>query len=187
MYSYLSGAAISPSDIVIAGVGYRVATPAPLTVGQEYELFVHTVVREDSITLFGFEDDLSRDVFSAVLKIAGVGPQLALNMIGSAGAARLVCALVDGDSDVLKGIKGVGPSLLKKIFAGVKIPDSLLQRCVNSGGPVPQSAEYADLHDALTALGYVSEDVAEALAALPSGMDEGAALAEAISVLRGER
>ena len=105
---------IEPTAAVIeaGGVGYAVqATPATLAglrVGQE--AFVHTslVVREDSMTLFGFADADEREVFDALQTVSGVGPKLALTILATLTPDQLRQAVANADIAALTRVSGVG-------------------------------------------------------------------------------
>ncbi|OBG39524.1 Holliday junction DNA helicase RuvA [Mycobacterium alsense] len=98
--------------IEAAGVGYRVnATPstlATLRCGSEARLVTAMIVREDSMTLYGFADNETRDLFLTLMSVSGVGPRLAMATLAVHDAAALRQALHDGDVAALTRVPGIG-------------------------------------------------------------------------------
>lgn len=98
--------------IEAAGVGYRVnATPSTLATlrsGTEARLITAMVVREDSMTLYGFADTETRDLFLTLLSVSGVGPRLAMATLAVHDAGALRQALHDSDVTALTRVPGIG-------------------------------------------------------------------------------
>lgn len=98
--------------IEAAGVGYRVnATPSTLSTlrtGTEARLITAMIVREDSMTLYGFTDTDTRDLFLTLLSVSGVGPRLAMATLAVHDAGALRQALHDGDVTALTRVPGIG-------------------------------------------------------------------------------
>ena len=94
------------------GVGYRVnATPSTLATlrrGSEARLVTAMIVREDSMTLYGFADTDTRDLFQTLLTVSGVGPRLAMATLAVHDAPALRQALADGDVTALTRVPGIG-------------------------------------------------------------------------------
>ncbi len=104
--------ALDHAVIEAAGVGYKVmATPSTLATlrrGGEARLITAMIVREDSMTLYGFPDGQTRDLFSTLLGVSGVGPKIALATLAVHDAAALRQALADGDVTALTRVPGIG-------------------------------------------------------------------------------
>lgn len=102
----------SAAVIDVAGVGYRVlSTPgtlAQLRTGGQASLATHLVVREDSLTLFGFSSARERDMFETLQSVQGVGPRLALAMLAVHEPDALSRAIHAGDRAALEKVPGVG-------------------------------------------------------------------------------
>jgi holliday junction DNA helicase RuvA len=98
--------------IEACGVGYRInATPSTLATlrrGSEARLVIAMIVREDSMTLYGFADSDARDLFSTLLSVSGVGPKIALATLAVHDAPALRQALADGDVTALTRVPGIG-------------------------------------------------------------------------------
>lgn len=104
----------------VNGVGYLVQASQPTllalgAVGDEATLLVHTQVREDAITLFGFGDAEEREVFLMLLAVQGVGPKAALALLSHLGPAGTLSALAAGNAKALSGADGVGPKLAARL------------------------------------------------------------------------
>lgn len=104
--------ALDHAVIEAAGVGYRVmcapSTLATLKRGSEARLIIAMIVREDSMTLYGFADGEARDLFWTLLGVSGVGPKIALATLAVYDAAALRRALADGDIAALTRVPGIG-------------------------------------------------------------------------------
>jgi Holliday junction DNA helicase RuvA len=98
--------------IEAAGVGYKLmATPSTLATlrrGSEARLITAMIVREDSMTLYGFPDAEARDLFLTLLGVSGVGPKIALATLAVYDAPALRRALADGDVTALTRVPGIG-------------------------------------------------------------------------------
>jgi len=106
----------------VHGVGYEVFLPAG-TAGrlgseplQAVTLQIHTHVREDAMTLFGFATAEDRAAFRALLKVSSIGPKLALAIIGVMNASELRDAIARQDKAAFKGISGVGKRTVERIL-----------------------------------------------------------------------
>jgi Holliday junction DNA helicase RuvA len=110
----------------VQGVGYEVFLP-PGTAGrigsdgvQPVSLHVHTHVREDAITLFGFAAAEDRAAFRALLKVSSIGPKLALAILGVMNASELQDAIARQDKAAFKGISGVGKKTVERILVDLQ-------------------------------------------------------------------
>ena len=102
------------------GVGYELLIPLPVferlpRVGEEVDLRVFQVVREDAVLLFGFLDDVERTVFSRLLGAPGVGPRMALALLSTLSAQRLVRAIRERDTAALTAVSGVGKKTAERL------------------------------------------------------------------------
>jgi Holliday junction DNA helicase RuvA len=104
--------ALDHAVIEAAGVGYKVMTTpttlATLRRGTETRLITAMIVREDSMTLYGFADAESRDLFTTLLSVSGVGPKIGLATLAVYDAQTLRQALADGDVTALTRVPGIG-------------------------------------------------------------------------------
>ncbi len=106
--------------LVVAGVGYELSVARrhweQLPAGSpELSLHVHQVVREDSWTLYGFESRANRDLFRELVAVSGVGPQMALGLLGQLSSEELVRAIVQADLRLLCQAPGVGKRTAERL------------------------------------------------------------------------
>ena len=110
----------------VQGVGYEVFLPlgAAGRIGSEpgepVSLHIHTHVREDTLTLFGFPTSDDRTAFRALLKVNSIGPKLALSIMGVMNAAELQDAIARQDKAAFKGISGVGKKTVERMLVDLR-------------------------------------------------------------------
>jgi Holliday junction DNA helicase RuvA len=150
--------------VEVAGVGLRVFVPVPLRgrmkAGEAILLYTHLVVREDSLTLYGFESQGDRELFNVLLGVDGVGPKVALSVLSTMTLDAVQRAVFADEAELLSRVPGVGKKTAQKMALHLK--DKLK--------PTDTLAKVAAMSDAdsevlaaLTALGY---SVVEAQAAI---------------------
>lgn len=180
MIGYLRGCWLGDGIVDVNGVGYSVHAPSAGTPGEAVELHVLTVVRDDAITLYGFESRLEREVFVALTKVPGVGPASAMALLSSLGVSGVAGAIAGKDEAVLASVKGIGR----------KSAASLVSLCVLPDGALTASDPRADeVAAALVALGYdrfaAQSAAAQAVSDLPQGSDEDLIGAALVAATRG--
>lgn len=184
------GIALDHVVIEAAGVGYTVmATPATLSTlrrGEQARLTTAMIVREDSMTLYGFGDVETRDLFLTLVGASGVGPKLALATLAVHEPPALRQALADGDVTVLTRVPGIGKrgaermvlELRDKVGAATAAPaDTAVAGGHTVRGPVV---------DALVGLGFVAkqaEDATDKVLASDDAATTSSALRAALSLL----
>ena len=178
--------------LVCQGVGYELqitrrhwdGLPAE---GQDLTLHVHQAIREDSWTLYGFDRRHERDLFRELVAVSGVGPQMALGLLGCLAGEELVRAIVQADLRLLCQAPGVGKRTAERLSvelrsrlqerygAGLGASDDLLEvedtgnaaaTAVWGGAAAPQLRE--ELQLTLAALGYDPLEINRALQAVAS-------------------
>lgn len=161
MISSLSGAVAGFSsgavEIEVAGVGYLVNVPvsllADMRLGEQVRILTHMVVREDSMALYGFAGPEQRDLFLSLVTVTGVGPKLALSILGAISPSAFRKALADGDRELLISVPGVGKRGAERIILELK------ERLgVTMAAPLSAS-KMAEVRDALVALGYSQTEI----------------------------
>jgi holliday junction DNA helicase RuvA len=175
--------------VEVGGVGYRVAVPSGavgvLEPGGPVFLFTHLVVREDSLSLYGFPDREQRDTFEALMSATGVGPKLALAILSAHSPAALRRAVLEADVDALTLVPGVGKRTAQRLMIelaaklGTTVPDP----AGVEGGPSAR----AEVRAALEGLGYGAEEIRTVLGALPSDGPVEVQLKEALKLLAIDR
>lgn len=180
MIAFVSGpvAALAPDAAVleVGGVGVAVqCTPgvlAQLRVGRQAKLATSLVVREDSLTLYGFEDEDARQTFELLQTASGVGPRLAQAMLAVHSPDALRLAVAGGDEKTLTAVPGIGKKGAQKLLLELK--DRLGEPTGGSGAHLPGQSPGAaavggwrgQLHSALVGLGYATREADEAVAAV---------------------
>ncbi|WP_433238983.1 Holliday junction branch migration protein RuvA [Streptosporangium sp. CA-135522] len=172
-------AAVAPDGAVVevGGVGMLVhctpGTLATLRVGEEARLATSLVVREDSLTLFGFGSDDERGVFEMLQTANGVGPKVALAMLAVHTPNALRMAVASADVKALTRVPGVGPKGAQRIIVDLKdklgTPEQAVNAALNGGAPVPAWRD--QVHSGLVGLGYSARDADEAVAAVAPQAD----------------
>ena len=167
--------------IQIGGMGYEVHIPLTTSerlpaLGKEIKLYTHATYREDSQTLYGFFDRESRDFFRMIVdKVSGIGPKIALNLLGSLSLPTLKNSIASGDVGMLSKAQGLGKKTAERIV--VELKDKVLPKgSVNpspspnpiSGGqaPVEEPTDFVSYQDAISALltlGYKATDADQAI------------------------
>lgn len=121
--------AVRRSDHVVletaGGVGYRLAVSAETlrqvpTVGGTVSLLSHLVVRDDAMVLYGFATEEERELFELLLTVQGVGPKMALAVLGGGGPREVVRTIAAGDARTLQGAPGVGKRIAERIVAELR-------------------------------------------------------------------
>lgn len=162
--------------VEVSGVGYRVTmTPggavAAGALGHDVFLWVHDHIRDDAHLLFGFVTKEERVTFEALIGAHGVGPALALAILSVHPPMALHHLLANDDLDGLCLVPGVGKKTAARLLVELKsrldLPDLASAALVAAGGAAsgeqsPSSAVLADVREALSELGYTSEEIREA-------------------------
>ncbi len=152
----------------VGGVGLRVFVPAPFRTkaktGEMIFLFTHLVVREDSLTLYGFESQAERDLFNILLGVDGVGPKVALSVLSTLTIDAVQRAVFAEEADLLSRVPGVGKKTAQKMALHLK--DKL--KPTDALAKVAAMADYdSEVLAALTALGYSVVEAQSAIQSLP--------------------
>ncbi|MBF0660746.1 Holliday junction branch migration protein RuvA [Rhodococcus sp. (in: high G+C Gram-positive bacteria)] len=178
-----------------AGLGYRVnATPATLATmrrGEHARLMTAMIVREDSMTLFGFADPDARDLFGLLLTVSGVGPRLAMATLAVLEPDALRAALSDGNTAALTRVPGIGKRGAERMI--VELRDKVAAFGGNGAPPlsaVPASPVREQVVEALVGLGFPlkqAEQSTDTVLADAPDADTSTALRAALSLLGKSR
>ena len=145
--------------ILMAGpVGYKVFTPEFLTPGAGVTLWIETVVREDSIRLFGFTTLATQNLFNQLTAVSGVGPKVAMAILGTIKTDTLIGAIATGDAKTIATAPGVGKKVAEKIIVELK---NKMGGASFDFGMDAASGALPDLLAALESLGYRRMDIVE--------------------------
>ena len=154
--------------VEVGGVGIRVFVPAQLRTrvkaGEAAYLFTHLIVREDALTLYGFESQSDRDLFNILLGVDGVGPKVALSVLSTMTLDAVQRAVFADDGELLSRVPGVGKKTAQKMALHLKDklkPTDMLTRVAS------MSDADSEVLAALTSLGYSVVEAQTALQSLP--------------------
>lgn len=189
--------ALDHAVIEAAGVGYRLnATPstlAGLTRGEETRLYTAMIVREDSMTLYGFADTEARDLFGLLQTVSGVGPRLAMAVLAVLEPEALRKALAESNVAALTRVPGIGKRGAERMV--VELRDKVNLVPVPSGAPGSTAAAVVtpvreQVAEALVGLGFAArqaEQAVDAVLADQPAADTAAALRAALALLGKNR
>ncbi|MBF6470492.1 Holliday junction branch migration protein RuvA [Nocardia gipuzkoensis] len=189
--------ALDHAVIEAAGVGYRLnATPstlAGLTRGEEIRLYTAMIVREDSMTLYGFADTEARDLFGLLQTVSGVGPRLAMAVLAVLEPEALRKALAESNVAALTRVPGIGKRGAERMV--VELRDKVNLVPVPAGAPGSASAAVGtpvreQVTEALVGLGFAAKQAEQAIDAVLADQptaDTSAALRAALGLLGKNR
>lgn len=175
MYAYLKGivADKGQNELVldVGGVGYLLScsmttlqeTPS---IGETMKAYTYFSVREDAMELFGFATPEEKSMFLRLLSVSGVGPKLALSILGAMPLRDLTLAIVTGDAAALSRAPGVGKKTAQRIALELKekVTESDLEAAPAAASlPPAQEDAAAEALAALQALGYTPAEAARAV------------------------
>ncbi len=158
---------IDRAEIATAGgVTYELRIPTSVfetlpRVGRELELYAALLGRDDGLELFGFREELERDLFLRLQSASGIGPRLALTLLGSMSAPQLVEAIRGRDIGRLQLVSGVGKKKAERIT--VELADKLEDMVAAAVSAEPESALVDSAVSALIALGYARTEAESAV------------------------
>ena len=194
MYEYLNGelAHILPTAIVVDvyGVGYQVVFANPYrlqdSLKKQIKVLVQQVVREDSITLYGFISSEERELFQRLISVSGIGPKSAMSILANDDTEGFVNAVESGNVTYLTKFPGVGKKTAQQIILDLKgkfeaVPEETTKAVVSTNQATLEEAK-----EALLGLGYSAKEITKIWksleAAAPSTTQE--ALKVAFKLLR---
>ena len=152
----------------VNGVGYLVHAPTPvldqLEIGGHIQMRTFLHVRENALTLFGFTEAESLEMFAALLKVQGIGPKVALAIQSHLSNEAIKQAVAQGEAAILARVPGIGPKKAKQIAFQLKGKITFDDVFSES---VPISDDDGEVIAALTALGYSIVEAQTALQNLP--------------------
>ncbi|HHW87183.1 MAG TPA: Holliday junction branch migration protein RuvA [Chloroflexi bacterium] len=151
------------------GIGLKVYTPEPTAArfqdGAAVLLHTYLQVREDALTLYGFESEDELAIFELLLTVSGVGPKVALSTLSTLSPDALRLALSNSEPGVIARVPGIGKRTAEKIVLELK--DKVKAPASGIEALVQISAADAEVIDALVALGYSIVEAQRAVQSLP--------------------
>lgn len=171
----------------VGGVGYRLlmSTQSLSTLpadGDEVTIHTYLLVREDELTLFGFESEAERVCFEALLGVTGVGPKVALATLSSLSPEQLADAVAREDVALVSSVPGVGKKTAQRIILDLS---GKLTSGVSGPGSVRAAGAGSEATDALLGMGFSPAEVAAALKDAPAEGDTQSLMKYALRRLGG--
>ena len=172
MIASVKGEIIDKGDsflvVQVGGVGMLVFVPAALTssyeIGEHAQLFTHLVVREDNLSLYGFDSQDSRSLFQNLITVNGVGPRLALAVLSSLSVDMIYQSVLGEQAQVFAQVPGIGSKTAQKIV--LYLHDKL--KPLEAAGIISGVRDVnREVMDALVGLGYSVIEAQTAIQALP--------------------
>jgi len=155
--------------IGVGGIGVRVLTPRNVLentggTGRKIHLYTHLIVRETELTLYGFSSAEDLQLFELLLGVNGVGPKVALAILGTLSPELLKSAIMREDTAVLQRVPGIGKKTAERIM--FQLRDKLDMTMVSTAMPLVSDVD-ADVIDVLTGLGFSIVEAQSALQNIP--------------------
>lgn len=184
MIGFLSGSvrAVFSQYLILmtGGVGYTVFVPHSQNYlpSQLLELYIHTHVREDAITLFGFPEENSLQLFESLLTVGGVGPKSALAILSAANSESIISAIKSDNLNFFTAISGIGKKSAQKIILDLK--PRLSRSSVNLSSLEGDS----ELNTALKQLGYNDREILNILPKVDMTQDLASQIKQSLKLLK---
>ncbi|MGD0534945.1 MAG: Holliday junction branch migration protein RuvA [Methanoregula sp.] len=179
MIAYLDGTPVAAGDrwvvLDVNGIGYRVYVPQPeireiSRAQKKVKLHTYMAVREDAITLYGFLYESELEMFTILLGVSGIGPQIALNILSQITLEDFVLAILTGDEKSLTRITGIGQKGAKRLILELRDKMKKVQAAM---APTPAGKNEQltrDAASALVSLGFAENASYDAVKAAAKGM-----------------
>lgn len=155
--------------IELGGLGMRVEVPSGRVSaahpGDELRLHTSLVVREDSLTLFGFASEAELDVFGHLIAVSGVGPRSALGVLSALTPGEIAAAVALDDEKPFRKVSGIGPKTAKLITLSLagKLAHLSLDGADRVASAAPQDAVAAGVREGLVGLGWSEAEAGQAV------------------------
>jgi holliday junction DNA helicase RuvA len=158
----------------VSGVGYQVSVPLSTYYqmpdsGGAVSLYIHTHLREDSLSLFGFLTQAEKEMFLQLMAVSGIGPKLALAVLSTLSVQDLSHAIQTSDDSRLCTIPGIGKKTAARMVLELKDKISRAAPLASPGGETAASCDIEDVVSALVNLGYKKPLAEDALRKVREG------------------
>jgi Holliday junction DNA helicase RuvA len=184
MIGYLEGEIKSASSgkiILFAnGIGFTVYIPTNLSFspGDSAQLYIHTHLREDNLSLFGFATVTDHDLFELLISVSGVGPKIGLAIFAVASSENILRAIESSNLGFFSSISGVGKKTAQKIILDLKSK-------VSRGEVNMKNMEgSSELIDSLVALGFQRAEISSVLTDIDTSQSLSIQVKSALNLLR---
>ena len=195
MYAYIKGTVTDRNDqqIVIEnnGIGYLINCPLGISaeiggLGDEVTVYLYQSVKEDDISLYGFNSRAQKEMFLKLITVSGIGPKVAHSICAALSAEQIAAAVMSNNVALLTGVKGLGKKTAERIILELK--DKLKSQlgatasvtvvpAASTSSSNADSGVMQDAAGALVVLGYKDQEAAEAVA---SAYEDGIGLEDLI-------
>lgn len=195
MYAYIKGTVTDRNDqqIVIEnnGIGYLINCPLGISaeiggLGDDVTVYLYQSVKEDDISLYGFNSRAQKEMFLKLITVSGIGPKVAHSICAALSAEQIAAAVMSNNVALLTGVKGLGKKTAERIILELK--DKLKSQlgatasvtvvpAVSTSSSNADSGVMQDAAGALIVLGYKDQEAAEAVA---SAYEDGIGLEDLI-------
>lgn len=175
MIGYLNGKIIETDGavitILVGGIGFNVMMPKDgailFNIGDEVGIYTYMHVRENDIGLFGFTDRTEKEVFNLLIGVSGIGPRIAMQMLGAADFKSILYAILHEDEKMLSSLPGIGKKTAARLILELRekvekqFPEASQTSIVQKEAvkEKTKSSIEDDLTDALAALGYQAYEI----------------------------
>jgi len=177
--------------VEVGGVGYVVTvtprTLAELEPGSPAFLYIHHHIREDAQTLYGFRQRDERSTFEVLIATHGIGPALAIAILGTHAPSALVDIVATSDLGALTLVPGVGKKTAERLLVELRNRLNLPMLDPVGAGSGGGGTVVGDVREALAGLGYGPDEVRDALRELPATGDASSLLRDALKLLGAKR
>ena len=158
----------------VSGVGYQVSVPLSTYCrmpdsGGEVSLYIHTHLREDSLSLFGFMTQAEKETFLQLMAVSGIGPKLALAVLSALSVQDLSHAIQTSDDSRLCSIPGIGKKTAARMVLELKDKITCAAPLVSPAGETASPNDVEDVVSALVNLGYKKPLAEDALRKVRQG------------------
>ena len=151
--------------------------------GDEVTIHTHLHVREDELTLFGFESAGEQELFEKLITVSGVGPKVALSALSALAPAALVEAIVREDDALIATVPGIGKKTAQRMI--IELKDKVGTPVPGGGRSPARGSAGVEAAEALVSMGFSSAEIAVALKGYDGPDDAGALLRHALKRLGG--
>lgn len=176
MIAYLSGTVKTAHKnyliLVVQDIGYKVFVSPQILLsispGQKLSLYIHTYVREDQLSLYGFTSLAELDFFELLLGVSGIGAKLALSVMSAADLEIIKSGIVNEDPSVFTKISGIGRKTAERLI--VELKEKVSEEAEEKESLKTISQASAEVIDVLLALGYSRSEARKAVISLPKDL-----------------
>lgn len=180
MIGYLKGKVIESSKekviLDVNGVGYLINTSKNASEGETAQFFIHTHVREDEISLYGFESQQEIELFKMLMSVSGVGPKVAMAVMTASDVSKIFAAVSKADVGFFTAIPGIGKKGAQKIIIELKGK-------IGSVQDIDLGDEGDDIVEGLMSMGFDRKQIRKVIVKLDPKLSDEEKIREAIKLL----